>query len=245
MDANSELLRANLEREFNTRKKVNSRYSVRAFGAYLGVDASTLSKVIAGSRAPSQNFIETVAKKLNIPLKGSAVIQEQEMIYISALEFQAISSWEYFAMLDLVLLQDFQYDYVWMSSKLGIKEVDARIVVQKLLGLGLLREENNKLIKTAKSFSNHSDQTTNAVKKEYQRQLLKKALSAIDTCESDKKDITSITIAADPKRLDIAREKIKHFRRELCAFLEGGDQTEVLHLTIQLCPAKTAQQEVS
>lgn len=239
MSSQSELLRGALEREFATRKKNNGRYSLRAYARYLGVDASTLSKVVNGSRSPSDEFIHTIVKRLDLPITSIKPKTDKDIVYLSDREFQAISSWEHFAILDLATLSNFQSDASWISSKIGIKEVDVRLATERLLALGLLVLQNNVLKVTGRTFSNHPDCNTNEVKKEYQRQLLRKALEAVDNCKSSEKDITSITIAGDPKRIELAREMIKTFRRELCAFLESGEKTEVFHLTIQLCPMKT------
>jgi len=244
MDQEAELFRNSLNKEFNNRKLVNARYSLRAFAQYLSVDHSSLSKIMSGQRPAPRQFIDVVEKKLGIiSPKTTTTVRDEEVTYLSSREFQVIANWEHFAMLDLVTLDDFQMDYAWIARKLGIKEVDARLVVDRLLRMGMLKEENGTLMKAQNFFSNHLGEQTNTAKKEYQRQLLGKALEAIDHCDPSDKDITSITIAADPKRMDVAREKIKLFRRELCAFLEGGVKTELLHLTVQLCPVKVERKK--
>ena len=58
----------------------------------------------------------------------------------------------------------------------------------------------------------------------------------MDNCPQERKDITSITIATNSKRLKEAKEKIRNFRRELCAFLEEGEGDSVFHLALQLYP---------
>lgn len=233
-----EILKSLLDKEFNRRKSMNSRYSLRSFAQFLEVDASTLSKVISGQRSPSKAFIEIVGNKLDLHLEATSPLREVDVGYLSTREFEVISRWEYFAMIDLITVKDFQYDFSWISRQLDIKEVDARIIMEKLIILGFIVMEKGLPVRTKKLVSNDLGKKTNAAKKEYQRQLIQKALTAIDDCDQERKDITSISIAVDPKRMEIAKEKIKYFRRELCAFLEGGDRTEVYHLTIQLCPVK-------
>lgn len=246
MVQNQEILRTALNRAFDHRKSLNPRYSVRAFAQYLEIDASSLSKILSGERRAPANFIDSVERKLGVlSVRPEAVTKDKDVTFLSSREFQVIANWEHFAILDLVLLDTFRYDFAWMAAQLGLKEVDVRIAVDRLLKLGMLKEESGTLVKTQTAFSNDlGPNITSLAKKEYQRQLISKALKAIDGIQSERKDITSITIAADPKRLETAREMVKQFRRELCAYLEGGEKSEVYHLTIQLCPALSGQEDL-
>ncbi len=56
------------------------------------------------------------------------------------------------------------------------------------------------------------------------------------------KDITSMTMAVDPKHLGKARSLISKFRRDLCDLLEDGDQEVVYNLGIQLYPISKKQE---
>lgn len=60
--------------------------------------------------------------------------------------------------------------------------------------------------------------------KNLQRQILQKAIDAIDNAHADEKDITAMTMAIDIKKNPEARKLIAKFRRDLCAYLEHGQQ---------------------
>ncbi|RYZ86847.1 MAG: TIGR02147 family protein [Proteobacteria bacterium] len=165
--------------------------------------------------------------------------EKNETAEISTLNldtFSVISDWYHFAILDLTLIRGFKSDASWIARKLGIKKFEAIGAIERMKRLGLLVEDDGKLKKGQAFYSNYSEGVTSAALKEYQRQVIRKAMQAIDSCPQDRKDITSMTIAANSKKLKQAKEKIKNFRRELCEFLETGEKDSVLHLAVQLYP---------
>ena len=46
------MLQAFLKEHFDKRKRKNPRYSIRSFAKFLGVESSTLSKILKGSGLP-------------------------------------------------------------------------------------------------------------------------------------------------------------------------------------------------
>ncbi|RYZ92707.1 MAG: TIGR02147 family protein [Proteobacteria bacterium] len=234
VDLNSEF-RERLQAEFARRIRANERYSMRSFANHLGIDSSTLSQIISGKRNLSEIKMSSVCTKLGIETPTDRS-QGSEVSTLSLDTFAVISDWYHFAILDLTLLKTFKPEPLWIARKLGIKEFEAIGAIERMKRLGLLVEEAGNLKKGQAFYTNYSEGITSAALKEYQRQILKKALFAIDNCPSDRKDITSMTIAANSKKLMQAKEKIKNFRRELCAFLEAGEKDSVLHLAVQLYP---------
>ncbi len=227
--------RLKLQEEFARRVRVNERYSIRAFAKYLSIDSSTLSQILTAKRSLSDKKMKQICEKIGIVNPSSrAATSEFETINIDT--FAVMSDWYHFAILDLVLLKNFKPEPQWIARKISIQEHEAKAAFERLQRLNLIVKKNGKFIKGKEFYTNYSEGTTSAALKEYQRQVIKKALYAVDNCNQDRKDITSITIAADSKKLKQAKEKIKKFRRELCAFLENGERDAVFHLTLQLYP---------
>lgn len=233
-DLNHEF-RIRLREEFSRRLRGNERYSIRAFANHLGLDSSTLSQIFSGKRSISDKKIAAIYEKLGMALPKKSN-QEAAFTTLDLDTFSVISDWYHFAILDLTLLKSFKSDISWISRKLGITSFEAVGAVERLKRLGMLVEKKGKLSKAKEFFSNYSEGTTSAALKEYQRQVIKKALHAVDSCPAERKDITSMTIAADSKRIKEAKKRIKQFRRDLCAFLEAGEADSVLHLALQLYP---------
>lgn len=227
--------RLKLQEEFSRRLRVNEKYSIRSFAAYLEIDSSTLSRILSGKKQVSEIKMKALMEKAGIKWR-SKENREDDFSMIELDTFTMISDWYHYAILDLTSLETFKPDSQWIARKLGIEPYQAKSALERLKRLGMLRVVNGKLIKSESFYSNYTEGMTSAPLKEYQRQVIKKALQAVDNCPQERKDITSITIAADSRKLHLAKEMIKDFRRELCNFLEDGEKDSVFHLTVQLYP---------
>lgn len=227
--------RFKLQAEFSRRLRSNERYSLRSFAAFLEIDPSSLSRILAGKKQVSHTKIDALCKKIGC-MSPTQKTNDEVFDSVELDTFTVISDWYHFAILDLVLLKTFQSSPQWIARKLGIEPFEALGAVERLKRLGLLQIQNGKLVKAKSFYTNYSEGMTSAAHKEYQRQIIKMSLNAVDNCPQELKDITSITIAADSKKLELAKEKIKNFRRELCNFLEDGEKDSVFHLALQLYP---------
>jgi uncharacterized protein (TIGR02147 family) len=237
------------QREYLKRRKKNGNYSVRAFANYLKLASGTVSHLLSGKRKPSAKFVSRLFARLDVTLKEQELIlrslkknnkatnikhNKYEMIALDA--FKLMSDWFHYAILELTSVKDFKYDYSWIANQLGISVTETRQAVERLLRLDLVVELNGTLTKTHGFVTNAEDGVTSSALKKLQRHVLQKALDAIDTVAIEEKDITSMTMAIDEKKLPEARKRVERFRRELCAFLEDGEQTRVFNLGVQLYP---------
>ncbi len=232
-----EEFRAHLQNQLTNRCRANARYSLRAFAKTLELDASSVSQILSGKRKPSPQMIEKICAKVGwpagrVPPAGS----RSDYFLLTQDAFAAISDWYHYAILDLTLTKGFKSDTNWIASRLGISRAEAQIAVERLRRLGMLVEKGPKLAKAESHYVNYTPGQTSGAHREYQRQIIRKALEAVDICDPAEKDITCITIAANPRKLEAAREKIKKFRRELCAFLEDGAGETVHVMAVQLFP---------
>ncbi|MES2769587.1 MAG: TIGR02147 family protein [Bdellovibrionota bacterium] len=234
-----------LQEEFTRRCRVNSRYSLRAFAKSLALDPSTVSQMLSGKRKVSQSMLEKIESKIGMAFVFDSENLQQSMgkkySLLSKDLFAAISDWYHFAILDLTLLKNFDSNPSWIAQQLGISVTEVSIAIDRLKRLELLAEQDSKLVKTQMSFSNYKEGDTSAAHKEYQRQIVEKSLHAIDGCPQDLKDITSMTIAGNSKKLIEVKDVIKKFRRELAAFMEDGDGDAVFHLAVQLYPVTSLE----
>jgi transcriptional regulator with XRE-family HTH domain len=235
-----------LQSEFSRRCRVNERYSLRAFAAHLDLHSSTLSQILSGKRRVSRKLVSKVYEQIGRPgpLQNSLPQREAAaFVQMQTDAFALISDWYHYAILDLVLLKGFQNSPLWIAKKLSISQAAAGLAVGRLLRMGLLKEKNGKLTKSQPFYTNYEEGVSSQAHKEYQRQIITKALQAIDFCSPEKKDITGMTIAADSSKLNEAKIMIKKFRRELCEFLEVGRADSVYHLALQLYPVTSFDNE--
>lgn len=232
-----EEFRTHLQNQLTNRCRSNSRYSLRAFAKTLQLDPSSVSQILSGKRNASPQMMEKICAKVGWPLSYHPQQKSNADYFLLTQDaFAAISDWYHYAILDLTLTKGFKSDTGWIARKLGISHSEAQIAVERLKRLGMLVEERKILKKGKSHYANYTPGQTSEAHREYQRQILRKALEAVDTCDPEDKDITCITIAANPKKLEAAREKIKKFRRDLCAFLEDGTGETVHVMAVQLFP---------
>lgn len=232
--------RVRLQEEISRRIRSNERYSVRAFARWLGMDSSSLSQVLSGKRTLSDKKIKELSQKIGLHISAT---EGPAFSLVDMDTFSVISDWYHFAILDLTLLKGFKSEISWIAKTLNIEAFKVRLVIERLLRLGMLTEHKGRWQKAQEFYTNYTEGSTSAALKEYQRQIIRKALQAVDEIPQERKDITSITIAADSKKLKEAKEMIKKFRRELCQFMEQGEKDAVFHLAIQLYPVTEQKEE--
>jgi uncharacterized protein (TIGR02147 family) len=216
------------------------------------MDPSTVSQILSGKRKCSQKIVAKVFERLSISpgLRNSILLGEEAISDIhgglpsyqqlTADAFAVIADWYHYALLELTFVKSFQSSPRWIAKTLGISPAEASMAIERMVRLGLLEKRHGKLCKTAAFLSNGPDGFTAPALRELQRQLLQKALHAIDHVPIEEKDITSMTMAIDPAKLPEARKRIRNFRRELCAFLEQGPRLRVYNLGLQLYPVSEA-----
>jgi uncharacterized protein (TIGR02147 family) len=222
-----------LQQEFIRKTALNPKFSVRSFSKQLGLNSGTLSQILAGKRPVTSKLVRSLEPKLGLPPQFNL---GDRYNFIDEETITIFTHWYHYAILELSLIKGFKSDVEWISKKLDIPKVEVGYAIERLLRVGLLTNKNGKLIKTQKFLTNYTGAQTSAAHKEYQRQLIQKALIAVDECPQEDKDITSITMPTNKNKLEEAREKIKKFRRELSAFLEDCEADSVYQFTMQLFP---------
>lgn len=238
-----------LQNQFSDRCQKNARYSLRAFAGFLGLDASTVSQFLAGKRAPSHKAMISICEKLSATPKDLRILgvnkeaSKEEFYQLTVDTFAVMSDWYHYAILELTYVTGFKPEAKWVAQQLGISQLETKGALERLIRLNLLTEKNKSFKKTHETITNHTGINTSVARKNLQKQVISKALTAVDEVPQEEKDISSITMAINPKNIDQAREMIKNFRRELCTLLEEGEQSRVYNLGIQLYPVSKKMEE--
>jgi uncharacterized protein (TIGR02147 family) len=249
-----------LQDELARRCEKNPHYSVRAFARALKVDPGSLSRILAGKRVPSAKMSRLICSSLSLSpgqrtrLLGSLGdahrsrgLQRMSPVFrqhgggqepteeVSAEQFRAIADWYHYAILELTFTPRFKSDPKWIAGQIGISPAEAALAVQRLIGLGLLEEAKGKLRKTKVRITSADKQVTTPALKRHQKQVLERAVAAIDDIPIEKRSMTSFTFAIDPKLMPVAKEKIEKFTQELSTLLQSR-QSQVYQLGICLYP---------
>lgn len=235
-----------IKAEFLRRKRDNKNYSLRAFAEYLKMPPGRLSEILSGKRAMSKKMKEKIAFLLE--LNGivdfletptpPASSERKDYHYLPDDVFSVLADWYHFAILSLADTKDFRLDPKWIAKRLNISTIEATEALSKLKKVGLIESRNQQLIKTNKNISTTSDIESRALRLSH-RQSIEQALLSLNEVPLELRDITSITMAINLKKLPLAKKIIKEFRLKMADVLESGEQTEVYNLNVQLIPVST------
>lgn len=243
--------RSLLQETLVNRCKTNPAYSLRAFAKQLGLEPSFLSKLISGKRSSTPNVIKKVTTILGLdPVEVEAYLASAEKMKgqkdtklaykdLAIDHFAMIADWYHYAILEITHVEGFKSDADWISQKLGINKIQAQDALERLERLEMLtKDEKGQYRNTSGSNTTISSEFTAAAFKKLQKQILLQALDALENIPFEARDQSSITMAINPELLPEAKNRIKKFRRELCAFLEdsGRPRKQVYQLSTSLFP---------
>ncbi len=208
--------------------------------------------MLAGKRQISAQKFQQFANRLGLPPDEVARFQvparlrrkrppggAEEYRDLSVDEFEAISDWQHFAILELTQLQKFKPSAKWIAGALKISVPEVSATVDRLVRVGFLDvTDEGKWIDRSGAVSVYKGAFTSAAQRKLQRQVLEQSLRALEEVPIQRRDHSSMTMAIDSSKLPEARERIKKFRREMCEFLKDGrpKRDQVAHLAISLFP---------
>lgn len=235
-----------LQAELVERCRKNPRYSLRAFAKFLEIEPSFLSKILSRKRSITKAIFERFSKRLGlspIQIQNFSDFQSEntrdEEYQIRIDEFEVISDWYYPAILELLQIENFEPSTRAMARALGITQPQLRAAVERLERLGYLEISRNKWrvkIPKTTTLGMGADFSASALRKR-QQQILEMAIEALQTIPIQKRQQSSVTLAADPKLLPIAKKLIHDFEQKLTRILrQNGKRSEIYHLSVALYP---------
>ncbi len=230
-----------IQEEFLKRLKSNKSYSMRAYAKSLGIDQSLLSKIMRGERELTVKMAMRLSHSLGLSTEETSQKLKQDRVITNEFKkiqedvFVMMSDWYHFALLELIKLDDFQNDLNWMARTLGVKAFEIKLALERLERLGFIEinPEQIELIRTDNEWFNY--QNTNHARKMMQKQLLHKAIEAIDEVDFQQRVNSSLTFSLNENDLPLFKEKMKEFISEISS-LEESLTSEKTHV-YQLCNA--------
>ena len=142
--------------EFQLRRVANSRYSLRAFAAFLEAGHSSLSQIMKGAgRAPSSG-IRKWARKLNMDREemtayvaaeqapdAMTVKTREHLRHWTAEAMSVVANPAHWQIPRLSRTEGFQPNCIWISEQIGISVDEVNIALSRLLRLGLLEPQRD------------------------------------------------------------------------------------------------------
>ncbi|MGE3682944.1 MAG: DUF4423 domain-containing protein [Bdellovibrionales bacterium] len=253
--------------EFRSRRSRNPHYSLRAFARDLDMPASKLSQNLRGLCGISVAKAEKIAVKLQLRddekqlflalvesqharsrvarQQASDALQRirlEKLDEMSLEKFSAVRDWFHLALLEMTDIVGFRSDPQWVAAKLGLTPEVIREAVQRLQGLGLLRVcEDGSWEKTHRDLELPGGVPSRTIR-EHHKQLVTKAVVAIDQYPIEKREYSSQTFAVDRANLPELKNMIREFQRRALRAGSQGRKDAVYALCIQLYPVMEAEE---
>ncbi|MEH0861001.1 DUF4423 domain-containing protein [Halobacteriovorax sp. DPLXC-1] len=247
---------------FKSRPKTLEQWATR-----LGYKSSSiLSMVLKGQRVPSHDLIASIAFDLDLSEDEARYLQllvqlEKEkrknkdcsrtLQYLNKLkshgtfnrisldEFSYISQWHFFAIKNLVLLEDFREDYDWISNQLRKKVQPSKVKssIEQLVKMGVLkRDKDGNLKKPTKGYSTGDTIPSSAIRSHH-KEMISRGHESIDEIEMALRQISSLTLAIGDDDISKAKDKIIEFCQEFNhTFAKDKNADSIYQLNIQFFP---------
>jgi len=208
--------------EFNKRKALDAKYSVRRFAEDAGTDNSTMSKYLKNTRKMTEYIFSNILKKLSVSegLKEEYVQKILELDYLEAKHSQIRTHWYFYAILELTYLTDFKSNIQWISERLNLDLTTTKNAVDLLIEVGALKVENGNFKDDLGSvtFIESIDMDVEEGRT-HQTQLLEKSIESVNNNDSSIKDHTCYSFALDSKLVPEIKQLIADFRGNLAHLL--------------------------
>lgn len=236
-----------------TRQRRNPNYSLRAFAKDLAIDSSNLSSILREQRNLPVSRAPSIADKLRLTKEEKALflastnrkkmqldriqVESQSKRYLIKDKYmRVISEWEYYALLQLMLTDDFQSEIKWIANRLGIEQKRAQVVLNDLLELGFAtRDAKGKFERSTSDLETTEDIESETLQNAHVDSI-SIAIAKLEKVPVNERDYSSMTFAIDPQKLPEAKALIREFQDKLTAYLTEGNRKEVYQLNCQLFP---------
>jgi uncharacterized protein (TIGR02147 family) len=248
--------RTALREEFARRQRANTSYSLRAFAKQLGMQAPTLSAVLAGKRPLSMAAAETLPEKLSFSpaekkrFLNSVYYRKAPPAVVHSIEessaaktlreelhFKIIAEWEHYAVLTLVETRGFRAEKGWIAKRLRISDARAQTALDRLKEAGLISVDSIGRTRLHQvNVMTTSEETASVALRQSHREALTMGIEKLESLPIELRDFSSMTIAVSMDKLKDAKKLIRNFQEQISKLLEDGKRTEVYQICVQLYP---------
>jgi uncharacterized protein (TIGR02147 family) len=236
-----------LQNDLVSRMKKNPKYSLRAYSKFLGVNSGTLSRLLSGSRPFTPQLIKDFCSRLSLePEKTLSFLHQVSRTparplvkfdQIAIDHFHVIADWYHYALLELTRIDDFESSAQFVSKALGVPVMEIKAAVERLVRLGYLEIQNGKWVDCSGLISTVGQEWTTPALRKLQKQVLEKAIEALELTPYEKREQTSLTMAIDSKQLPKAKKMIRKFNEEFTALIESAKKRDqVYHCSVSFYP---------
>jgi uncharacterized protein (TIGR02147 family) len=132
--------------------------------------------------------------------------------------FELISNWHYYAFFELLETKNFVFKPSWISERLKIDFFDSEKMIENLKRLKILKKIGNSWKLSQKNYSSIDQVPSYSIRK-FTKQVLVKAIDAIDSQSIDERLIGTVTSAIHLEDLPKIMDKINAQKFELDRYI--------------------------
>lgn len=245
--------RSFLQQEIEARMNRNPNYSLRSFSKQVGVDHSTLSKIIRGKRKITSYSIRKMGLALGLDLdliehfcQTHCKEHKTEFQDLEIDKFYAVAEWYHDAILELTRTKDFQPNPQWVAQRLGLNIHQVRAAVDRLQRLGLLQcDEGQWLDASGDNTVILDNDYTSEVLKKYQLDILNKSIESFDETPKKWRNHTSMMVTVKKSDFPQILETIARFRKEMAQFTQRDPRPsdELYAMQVSLFPISKVKED--
>lgn len=238
-----------LSQFFDKRHAKNNQYSIRAFARDIGISSGRASEFLRGVSIPGPRLSRRIASALQLSEKQKLQLnyliashvsvrkngQREDAYQLADKEFTLLPDWQHFAVLNLLNTTGAKPSVEWLAERLALPESSVEDSLEKLCLAGLVAEEEGFYKATHQHLTSTSTIPSEALRN-YNRQMIQKALWSIDNVPLELRNVTSIMMTANPSNLYKLKVLTNEFKQRAAELFGEGDATEVYNLCIQIFP---------
>lgn len=251
---------------YTEQKRLRRSFTYRSFAQEADVAVSVYKDVISGRRNLSPGVADRYADAMAMSQserdyflllteygnnkcahKRSDCYREMLRIRVkSGLRFVGLEHYHYFShwynpvIRELVTLPDFEESGEWISGKLvgDISPQKAMESLRLLEKIGFLKRNKEKKLEQADPHLSSEYEMASDILKEFQGQMIERAVESLDKTKREKREVSSLTIGVSKEEFAEIKRRIHIFKEEIFEYLsQGGAENElVAQLNFQLFP---------
>lgn len=243
-----------LQSEFDQRVRVNSRYSLRGFAGFLGLNPAELSQVFKGSRNLSLTSAHKVVNAFGFNNeearyflwllqrdKGKqfgldlSFVETKQKSQLPEKSFAEISQWYHFAILSLIDTKGFEWSSNYVARRLGLTLSEAGLAMRDLQRLGLIKVESKKAKSTKKSVQIGGQIPSSAIKS-YHKQMIQKSIEALENTPLHLREYQSVGLALKEEDLAPLKTELDEFTDKIMGKYHKPEAKSVYQIQISVFP---------
>lgn len=231
---------------FEVKRAKNRRYSLRSFAKFLSMNPGTLSAIMKGKRMVPLQDAASVMLKLEL-----APDEQEEFLLslgvnkppaTSAYKLDAskyailFDEWEYFVILAVFRLPDFESSATWIAQKTGIAKARVEVCLQNLEELDVIeRPKEGAWKRQHQSLYSSHDISSKSLQKAHLN-TLDMAKERLPLIPVEERDYSFVTVALDEKRFKKLKKLVLKFRDEVFELDEQSQGGDLYRVALQCFP---------